>query len=313
MSRTETQAATTRTADRVGVAAGDGLHVGGHLVSELAAHPITSFANDRDALWVLAERRHLFHVRDGTADRVAALDAPIGTCVHTHRGRVFVGGDEAALWVLERGVLMPVESFREAPTRSEWHTPWGGPPAVFSMASHGDDLYVSVHVGGILRSADGGSHWEATVDLHDDVHQVAVDPDSGTVWAATGARGLAESTDRGRTWAHHTRGLQATYLLAVAVTRAGVLVSASSGHASRDGAVYLLDGTQFRRVDGLPDVMGGAVGPRHLAGDGEDAALVTPDGSLYVSDDGGRRWHHAGGPFSSPAEVRLTTETEAGP
>ena len=77
--------------------------------------------------------------------------------------------------------------------------------------------------------------------------------------------------------------------------------------------VYLFDGTQFRRVDGLPDAMGGAVGPRHLAGDGDAAALVTPDGSLYVSDDGGRRWHQAGGPFSSPAEVRLATETDAGP
>ena len=48
------------------------------------------------------------------------------------------------------------------------------------MASHGDDLYVSVHVGGVLHSADDdGRTWRATIDLHDDVHQVVVD-DAGT-------------------------------------------------------------------------------------------------------------------------------------
>ena len=64
----------------------------------------------------------------------------------------------------------------------------GWTSAVFSMASDGTDLYVSVHVGGILRSADGVS-WSPTIDLHDDVHQVTVSPDR-TVWAATGSRAL---------------------------------------------------------------------------------------------------------------------------
>ena len=73
----------------------------------------------------------------------------------------------------------PSRRSREAPTRAEWHTPWGGPPSVFSMASLGDDLFVSVHVGGILRSSDGGQSWEATIDLHEDVHQVVADPEAG--------------------------------------------------------------------------------------------------------------------------------------
>lgn len=312
MSRTQIQPATTPSV-RVAVAAGDGLHLGPQTLAELAGRPITSIAPDGDELWVLVERSHLFHIGAGVVDRVATLDAPEGISVHAHRGQLFVGGDNAGLWVLEHDVLKPVESFHEAPTRSEWHTPWGGPPSVFSMASHDDDLYVSVHVGGILHTADGGQNWKATIDLHEDVHQVAVDPDTGAVWAATGTSGLAESTDQGRTWAHHTRGLHATYLLAVAATRAGILVAASSGHAGRDGAIYLFDGTRFRRPDGLPHDLGGAVEPRHLAGDGDDAALFTPDGSLYVSHDGGRRWHFAGGPFPSPAEVRITPDLHAAP
>lgn len=307
MPTTDTRSRPNPTLERVAVAAGDGLHVGASIVGALAGRPVTAIAPDGDALWALVDRQNLFHIDDnGEIDQVAALGAPAGVCVHAHHGRVFVGGDDAGLWVLDDNALRPVDSFAEAPTRPQWHTPWGGPPSVFSMASHDGDLYVSVHVGGILRSPDGGQTWAATIDLHEDVHQVAIDPDRGTVWAATGTSGLAESTDRGRTWAHHEDGLHATYLLAVAVTSAGVLVAASSGHAGGDGAVYLFDGTRFHRPDGLPDPLGGAVEPRHLAADGQTVALLSPDGSVHVSDDGGRAWHHADGPHPSPAEIRVT-------
>jgi photosystem II stability/assembly factor-like uncharacterized protein len=203
---------------------------------------------------------------------------------------VFVGGDDAALWRLDDGALEPVESFLEAPTRAEWSTPWGGPPSVLSMASHGDDLYVGVHVGGILRSADEGASWSDTIDLHVDVHEVVTDTD-GTVWAATGERALAQSRDRGASWQFHADGLHATYSLALAITNAGVLAGASSGHAGRDGAVSLFDGSRFTPVEGLPDTLGGAVGPRQIAARGDHAALVAPDGAVYASDDGGRHWH----------------------
>ena len=287
------------------MAAGDGLHLGGARADALAGHAITATAPHLDGLWVLADRRDLFRVDDGAIERVASLPGPVGVCLHVHQGRVFVGGDDAGLWVLGDGALEHVEAFAEAPTSAQWHTPWGGPPSVFSMASLGDDLFVSVHVGGILRSSDGGQSWEATIDLHEDVHQVVADPEAGTLWAATGTSGLAESADRGRTWDHHTDGLHATYLLTVAVTDAGILVGASSGHAGRDGAVYLFAGGRFHRPDGLPAQLGGAVGPRHLAGDGGAAAVLLPDGSLFLSDDGGRHWAHGGGPFESPAEVRV--------
>jgi photosystem II stability/assembly factor-like uncharacterized protein len=203
---------------------------------------------------------------------------------------VFVGGDDAGLWQLRGAELEPVASFRDAPTRAEWYTPWGGPPSVLSMASHDGDLYVGVHVGGILRSSDGGATWTDTIDLHVDVHQVVVDPRDGSVWAATGEQALAHSTDRGESWQFHTDGLHATYSLVLAITSAGVLAGASSGHAGRDGAVYLFDGTTFAPVDGLPDRLGGAIGPREIVGDGDRAALVAPGGAISVSDDGGRHW-----------------------
>jgi hypothetical protein len=255
-------------------------------------------------LWVLVGRRDLYRVGNDMIELVATLGAGAsGTCVGTHDGTVWVGGDNAGLWRLDGEHLEEVGSFQEAPSRDEWHTPWGGPPAVFSMASDGTDLYVSVHVGGILRSGDGGS-WAPTIDLHDDVHQVAVGPD-GTVWAATGRHGLAESRDRGATWRYHTDGLHATYLLTVAATSNRVLVGASSGHAGRDGAIYRFDGDHFVPARGLPDQFNGAVGPRQLATAGDDAIVALPNGDVYTSDDGGGEWTRLATGLPSVSEVTV--------
>ena len=265
---------------------------------------ITALRADAGALWVLAGKRDLYRLEGDSPELVASLDDGVtGTCLGTHDGAVWVGGDPAALWRLRDARFERVASFEAAPTHEDWHTPWGGPPAVFSMASDGADLYVSVHVGGIMRSGDGTS-WTPTIDLHDDVHQVAVGPD-GTVWAATGMRGLAESNDRDATWRYHTQGLHATYLLAVAVVEDAVLVGASSGHAGRDGAVYRFDGSQFARVSGLPDRLGGAVGPRQLDAAGDDAVVALPNGDVFTSSDGGRNWTVAMSGVGAVSEVVL--------
>jgi hypothetical protein len=41
-----------------------------------------------------------------------------------------------------------------------------------SIANWDDDLYANVHVGGILRTADGGETWTPTIDIDADVHHV---------------------------------------------------------------------------------------------------------------------------------------------
>jgi hypothetical protein len=284
---------TERTTAEAGlvVAAADGLRLPGRAEPILPGMRIGSIAVDHDTTWVLTDSDEVYRITsDGDPERAASLGDGSATCLHVHRGTVFVGGDDAGLWRLRDRTLEPVESFRHAPTRDAWYTPWGGPPSVLSMASHRDDVYVGVHVGGIIRSDDGGETWTDTIDLHVDVHQVVVEPSDGTVWAATGERALAVSRDRGASWDFHTEGLHATYSLVLALTSAGVLAGASSGHAGRDGAVYLFDGSRFERVEGLPDQLGGAVGPRQIAADRDHAALVAPGGSVYASDDGGRRW-----------------------
>src|SRR5262245_30667534 len=217
---TSTEPTTTEAA--LVVATGDGLHLPGTTEPVLPGRRIGSIAVEHDTIWALTSSEELYRVTSaGEAERAAALATGSATCVHVHDGTVFVAGDDARLWRLRDDELEPVASFERAPTRPAWYTPWGGPPPVFSMASHGDDLYVGVHVGGIMRSGDGGETWTATIDLHVDVHQVVVDARDGTVWAATGERALAESHDRGASWEFHTRGLHAAYSLSPAVHRAG--------------------------------------------------------------------------------------------
>jgi hypothetical protein len=282
----------------------DGLRLLGRAGAQpLAGTPITAVHPDGADIWVLADGRDLHRITGTTTARVAALpDGARGACVTTHRGAVWVGGDRARLWRLDGDELAEVSSFQEAPTQPEWHTPWGGPPDVFSMASDGTDLYVSVHVGGIIRSADGET-WTPTIDLHTDVHQVALGAD-GTVWAATGMRGLGESRDRGATWLFHTDGLHATYLLAVAAVDGGAIVGASSGHAGRDGALYRHDGDRFVPCCGIPDFRG-AVGPRQIAADGEHAVVALPGGDVFASHDGGFEWTPLASGLTDVSEVAL--------
>ncbi len=273
----------------------------------LPGRNVNSVASDGEAIYALVDGIELHRVENGSPEFIARVTDGRGSVVHVHRGTVWIGGHEAGLWRLDAGsgAITPVSSFDEAPTRSAWSTPWGGPPAVFSFASHGDDLYVSIHVGGIIRTSDDGRTWHATIDLHDDVHQVATS-DDGRLWAATGRRGLAESSDRGETWTYHRSGLHSSYLLAVTATDDAVLVGASSGPSASDGAVYRFDGTTFDRFGHplLTDLQG-AVGPRQLSALGDIVAVVTPDDTLVVSTDGGRDWHRRGNELSGVRQVLL--------
>jgi photosystem II stability/assembly factor-like uncharacterized protein len=162
-----------------------------------------------------------------------------------------------------------------------------------------------VHVGGILRSSDGGRSFTPTIDREEDVHQVVTDAEGG-LWAATGRSGLAHSVDRGESWSFHTDGLHAPYALAVATLDDAVLVGVSSGHSGRDGALYRFDGRGFERcADGLPAAFDGAVSPRQLAGAGRVAAVALPSGDVHVSTDGGRVWSRVATALAGVSELSV--------
>jgi photosystem II stability/assembly factor-like uncharacterized protein len=190
-----------------------------------------------------------------------------------------------------------LEAFERAESRTQWYTPWGGPPDVRSVCTApAGAILVNVHVGGILRSDDDGASWRATIDLDHDVHQVLALDDSVAVAAC--AFGLAASHDGGRNWAVRDEGLHATYGRAVAVAGDTVLLSASNGPQGRQAAVYRqplpAEGPFERCRAGLPDGFDGNVDTFWLAGapDGS-AALATRAGEVYVSMDEGATWERA--------------------
>jgi len=252
--------------------------------TELAGRQVNALAGG----WAVVEGRAVWHDGQWVSEDI---DAPVATCILPFDGGALVGTAEGHLVRIPSGER--VASFDEAPGREAWYTPWGGPADVRTLAAGPDGtLYVNVHVGGILRSADGGATWAPTLDIDLDVHQVVVAGD-GTVLAAC-AQGLAVSTDKGDTWTVDDDGLAVTYARAVAVAGDTVLLSASTGPDGHRAAVYrrpLHDNGPFRRTSiGLPGTFPGNVDTFCLVADGDLAALGTFAGRVYLSDDAGGSW-----------------------
>lgn len=290
-------------AHALSIATGSGLLRPGtsELLSGRSVSAVAELADGR--LAALVDRRRVVVVDDsGSAVELGDLGEPAGTCIAVHDRAVWVGGDEARLWrvavptaatvtpvdetVVESGVE-PVVSFGHAPGRADWYTPWGGPPAVFALASLGAELAVAVHVGGIVIG--DGTAWRQTIDIHHDVHQVCVDG-HGVLWAATGGNDLMRSDDAGWTWQSFHDGLPSHYLLAVAATDDDVLVAAATGPHADDGTIFRLDGDRF--VDAHADLPRntGAISPRRLTADRDLFAVALPDGTVATSLTAGRSW-----------------------
>ena len=272
----------------------DGLHRlddGGAVA--FPGHRVTALTRADDGWLALLDGRSLWRGDGGTAwEELAALDGPEATCVVAVPGGALVGTAEAHLVRVDtEGATEVVAGFEEAEGRDGWYTPWGGPPDTRSLAAAPDGtLFANVHVGGILRSTDGGENWGPTIDVDTDVHEVAAP--GGDVLAAT-AYGLAGSADGGVTWDLVTDGLHATYARAVARAGDDVLVSVSTGPSGDRSAVYRREGgggPLERCRTGLPEWLGGNVDTGWLAAAGSDAAFATADGTVYASSDAGGTW-----------------------
>jgi photosystem II stability/assembly factor-like uncharacterized protein len=270
-----------------------GLRVVGSPSDPLTGADVTTLAIGRACLWALVESRKVFRIARGQAEHVTTLDGPRGMCLTEYSGTLFVGTEQAGLFKLDGSTLKRVAGFDAAPGHDEWWQPPGHRPATtWTMDSASGQLYVNVHVGGILRSRDGGESFTATIDLDDDVHEVRLSSD-GRVWAATGKKGLAESRDSGENWSYHTAGLHAEYLTCLAPLEDGLLVGASSDFGTGDDAIYRFDGRKFTRCTyGLPEAVGGGLSARRMAAHQRHAAVVNGD-KLYASDDAGHSWRVA--------------------
>ena len=262
-------------------------------VSALAAADGVAFA--------VADRRSIVRREpDGTWADVARSDELEFACVLPTQEGLFAGTDEAHLLRFDADdrALELVDSFDAVDGRDAWTTPWGGPPAVRSIAVDlAGRIHANVHVGGIPRSLDGGGSWEPTIDIDADIHQVVAHPSEPDVVLAAGAVGLAVSEDGGVTWRIEQHGLDATYARAVAVASGHVLLTVSNGPRGGRAAVYrttLEPNLHLEKcTDGLPEWFDGNIDSGWLVARDSVVAFGTGDGVIFLSDDEGERWTRA--------------------
>ena len=215
--------------------------------------------------------------------------------------QVLLGTEPPHLYRLDgdHGPARRLESFDVLECRREWYTPWGGPPAVRSLARCGDWVFADIHVGSIMRSPDRGATWEpVTPDLHPDVHQVAAAPGvEGRLYANT-ADAVFVSDDYGSSWEQRAEGLENRYGRALAVHPRDsdcLLASVSKGPGGRgdvQGKLYFSGDagrTWSRAVAGFPEVRGN-IDTFHLAFDAGGIAWAAVEDHLYRSEDRGRSW-----------------------
>ena len=244
--------------------------------------------------WAISDERAVWRSTDlASWQQIAEVTDKRLNCLQPGTN-LLIGTSEAGLLELREGGPEPVESFGSVAGRSEWYTPWGGPPDTRSISAHRDGaIYVNVHVGGVVRSLDGAASWDQTMDIDADAHQVLVDHRSGVVFAAT-TRGLALSSDAGETWHFQADGLHATYLRAVAVTGSTLLVSASTGPRGQRSAIYRRplesSGTLERCRRGLPEWFDRNIDTYCLVARDSLIAAGTSSGEVFLSGDEGTSW-----------------------
>lgn len=279
------------------VATLDGYHIfssSGEHHTALEGHRVEALTPGPSGTWIAIVDEHEIwqHGDDGTWAALAASDLDLRSLV-TVDDDVFAGTVGPRVLKLDGAALTPLPGFDAVRGRDEWH-PVGSPLVVrsFTATADGAALLANVHVGGIVRSDDGGRSWHPTIDVDADVHEVRAHPSRGEIVMAAAAVGLCVSVDGGRDWEVVVDGLHATYARAVAYDGDDVLVSASDGPFTRRSAIYRRSrNAPFEREgDGLPEWLEGNVDTRCLAVANGRAALADGAGSVWVkSKPGGRK------------------------
>ena len=192
---------------------GNGTHDA--MVSLLNGQAVVSTLSDGTLLFLSGDNEK--RIPTGIEDPIASL-----LVVREEPLTLLIGTDEGAYvyrLVGEEGPAERVVAFDELACRKDWYTPWGGPPAVRTLAKTQDGFcYADIHVGSIMRSPDEGVSWEpVTPELHKDVHQVTTCPaDDNRVYANT-QNGVYVSADRGHSWENRIEGLPRRYGTGIAV------------------------------------------------------------------------------------------------
>ena len=233
------------------------------------------------------------HGADGQWAELARSDLQLVslTCAHDV---VFAGTADARVLRADDREMTPLPSFDALPARDDWHQV-GSPIEVRSLTStcDGNVLLANVHVGGIIRSVDGGATWEPTMSVDNDVHEVLAHPERPDVVLAAAAIGLLRSHDAGVTWAVETSGLDSTYSRGIAALGDTLYISNADGPFAKNSRLYtapVTGGPLERVADGLPESVPGMIDTRMVAARNGTLALASRAGQVWSRPRGAAEW-----------------------
>ncbi|MYB95033.1 hypothetical protein F4054_05950 [Candidatus Poribacteria bacterium] len=277
---------------------------------------MVSLSNGQAVLSTLSDGTLLFLSEDGEKRIPTGIEDPIASLLVVREDplTLLIGTDEGAYvyrLVGEDGPAERVIAFDELECRKDWYTPWGGPPAVRTLAKTQDGFcYADVHVGSIMRSADEGISWEpVTPELHKDVHQVTTCPaDDNRVYANT-QNGVYVSTDRGHSWEHRIEGLPRRYGTAIAVhpTEPDLLI-ATVQNGPRGGGAWLCrsenGGTTWTQLNNQLTEPTDRIRTGYIAFTADGTAWAVIGKTLYIGKDRATDWS----PFWTPPEHEASSD-----
>jgi len=148
----------------------------------------------------------------------------------TPRGDILAGGIESGKIYL---------STDDGTTWSVVHTSVNATESIYSLASDtAGYFYASTSYGKFLVSSDNGSTWNQPNQIYLSALQILVTSD-GSIYAATGGRAVARSTDRGSTWIFlFSRGFSGYQTRGVTTNSLGHIFAAASGYAFENQGVF---------------------------------------------------------------------------
>jgi photosystem II stability/assembly factor-like uncharacterized protein len=234
----------------------------------------------------------------------ANIDGRVRLYCGTEPARLFYSDDLGESWTELPGL-------REVPTVDKWSFP--GPPHV-AHAKHitfdprdAKTMYVSIEVGGLLRSTDAGQTWQDVPGMYEDVHRLLINPAEPNRMFVSGGAGLWASEDGGATWRNttdhdHEIGGYPDQLVYHPSNPSLMFVAAAQDtpgawRRTRFAGARIARSRDAGRswellTNGLPDRMQGNVEAMCLeaVGDGCSLFAATTAGEVFVSDDAGDSW-----------------------
>ena len=266
-----------------------------------ATHDTVYASEDQGQTW--EQRDDGITERDIYSLAAANINGATRLFAGTQPAHLFYSDDLGRHWT-ELPALRSVDT-------SAWHFP--APPNVAHTKhinfhpNNPQIMFVSVEVGGLLKSSDGGQRFQVVPGMDDDVHRTLINPQNADRIYVTGGDGMYVTSDGGGTWEHwttteHEIGGYPDLMLLHPRNPNLVFVGAAhhgpgtwrTSHDSGSRISRSHDGGKTWEVlgNGLPDRIRGSIEAMSLEdwGDSFSVFAATATGEVWNSDDGGDTW-----------------------